>query len=414
MRNAVSHSVIAGGRAVALRWRALSIALRRGMWRATRPWARVTDRGRDDDATSTPRDGRRGTGAAPLVAATHRRHGPRHPWVFASALGFAGIAVLALLHLFDAGDAPKPESLAVADPDAVQNAAPPAAPIPAASWSAPWDHPDDHEDGHHDHDHHGHAPADAHRDPRLVQIDRPLSESDPPPRALEPLAEPAELSLDVAIAAPVPPAPTDSVADAPARFFVTSAGSVDEPPPASEAVHQAAPGDDGWHVAVPFAVRIVPDPAVRTVSFVQSSASASAETRVAPSPLVLAADPPAMTCPGGAVEVTLRITNAGEEVAEGVRLRVDLPEGLTHPHGRALEQPLEPLAPGETRAVRLVVTADGAGEYPIDARLAVGESEGLPVEVLLRCAATAPPSSVPRPGGVSHPAQSPSWCDCVP
>jgi uncharacterized repeat protein (TIGR01451 family) len=64
---------------------------------------------------------------------------------------------------------------------------------------------------------------------------------------------------------------------------------------------------------------------------------------------------------GETLTFDITVTNTGTGAAEGVILEEDVPEGLVHAAGRELEQNLGTLRPGETRQVRLTLTADRPG-----------------------------------------------------
>lgn len=366
MRIAVRNLFSAGGR----RARAAAIAVRRGVWRATRPVARQGGEGRQ---RAIPQD----DGSRTDAGAVHRRRGPQRPWLLASLLGIAGLIVLAVLHLSGLGDAPPGDATASVS----EHAAPAAAPQPPAEWPQPVDF-EEFRAG----------------EPALVDIEprRPLEP--------EPAFDSADLALELIVAEPIPAPAIERVADAGDRFFVTSA--TDPGPAHSE---DFAPADEGWRLAVPFADRAPAADDVRTIAFAQSSASAAAATTVGPSPLVLAGEAPAASCVGAPAEVMLRVTNSGEAAAEEVLLRVDLPEGLAHRHGRSLDQPLGGLEPGETRDVKLVVTPERAGEFSIAACLVAAGIEGNAIEVMLRTDAASPRA----PDGPSA-SPPPPWCDCAP
>jgi uncharacterized repeat protein (TIGR01451 family) len=96
-----------------------------------------------------------------------------------------------------------------------------------------------------------------------------------------------------------------------------------------------------------------------------------------------------VTGPGTAVvgePVTLQITvsNNGTLPAQGVSLQTLLPEGLTHPGGRDLENDLGTLAVGESRQATLAVMPTQAGELRARVRACAGGAEPAEREARLR------------------------------
>ena len=64
---------------------------------------------------------------------------------------------------------------------------------------------------------------------------------------------------------------------------------------------------------------------------------------------------------GDMVTFTIRISNPGSGSATSVILEEDVPEGLIHAAGKSLEFEIGTLAPGETRELDLILTAEKAG-----------------------------------------------------
>lgn len=380
------------------RLRAASIILRRGIWRATRPLARLH--------AALPRRHDSGDAAGARVETPRTPAEPERRWLLATVLGIIGIAVLALLHLPELIKNDRPS---VAEAQLSQSSVtvslgdseslPPATPSPDPQF----------------------APTLLDENAALVEIEPPRSEAPlyeppligsrqnepplnepPPPEPRpnespsfafdpQPLPEPPELSCELSFAVPSPAPRSETVSDAWNRFFVTSAQFAQfATPSANPEESPIPPGDEDWRPAIPLAERVNSARDVRTVSFVQSSANAAATTRVGPLPLLLEAAPPASADSGTPVEIVLRVTNSGESAIEGARVLVDLPEGLSHPRGRELEQTLDALAPGETRDVRLIVTPERAGEFVFEARIATEIADGPPVTVPLKCSESPP------------------------
>ena len=81
---------------------------------------------------------------------------------------------------------------------------------------------------------------------------------------------------------------------------------------------------------------------------------------------------------GEPVPQTIRVTNPGTGVASNVQIEVTVPDGLSHPAGRRLVTDLGSLHPGETRSVRVLLSAVRGGEHTVavkataDGRLIAG------------------------------------------
>ena len=97
---------------------------------------------------------------------------------------------------------------------------------------------------------------------------------------------------------------------------------------------------------------------VATVTF---TAQASARTRCTRPQLVVESSGPRQVLIGQTAVITVRLSNPGTGAATQVVLEEDVPEGLTHPAGRALEFEAGTLMPGETRELALTMTADKPG-----------------------------------------------------
>jgi uncharacterized repeat protein (TIGR01451 family) len=65
---------------------------------------------------------------------------------------------------------------------------------------------------------------------------------------------------------------------------------------------------------------------------------------------------------GETANVTLTVSNPGDGVAEQVRVRAILPEGLEHARGKTVDFDLRNLGPNESRSIQLVCLAKNVGE----------------------------------------------------
>lgn len=98
---------------------------------------------------------------------------------------------------------------------------------------------------------------------------------------------------------------------------------------------------------------------VATVSF-QASASAKA---IATKPkLVLEHTGPGKVMVGSNAIFHIKLSNSGSGVATNVSLEEDVPDGLLHTDGRALEYSVGDIRPGETRLLELTLKADKPGQ----------------------------------------------------
>ena len=97
---------------------------------------------------------------------------------------------------------------------------------------------------------------------------------------------------------------------------------------------------------------------VATVTF---SAQASVRTKATRPQLLLETTAARQVHIGQPVKMTIRLSNPGTGAATRVVLEEDVPDGLTHPGGRALEFEAGTLKPGETRELELTLSATGAG-----------------------------------------------------
>jgi uncharacterized repeat protein (TIGR01451 family) len=113
------------------------------------------------------------------------------------------------------------------------------------------------------------------------------------------------------------------------------------------------------------AVRVVPVESgpigsVATVNFV---AEVGAETVVEQSEVAFQMKLPPEANVGDVVECQFEIVNRGSQVVSGIVLRDIMPEGLHHPAGNDLENPLGDLKPGEKLSESLELKVMKAGEH---------------------------------------------------
>jgi uncharacterized repeat protein (TIGR01451 family) len=125
---------------------------------------------------------------------------------------------------------------------------------------------------------------------------------------------------------------------------------------------------------------------VGSVATLAFEAQASARTLATKPQLALRLDGPQQVMIHDEVRIGIDISNPGTGAAEQVVLLEDVPSGLSHPAGQRLEFEVGRLAPGESRRLELVLTAEQAGRITnvltarADANVVVEES--LDVEVI--------------------------------
>jgi uncharacterized repeat protein (TIGR01451 family) len=85
------------------------------------------------------------------------------------------------------------------------------------------------------------------------------------------------------------------------------------------------------------------------------------QTSVTRPQVQLAMNGPREVALGQTAVFTLRVTNPGSGTATNVMVRDIVPTGFTHPAGEEIEYEVGSLAPGDTREVKLELTAKGAG-----------------------------------------------------
>jgi uncharacterized repeat protein (TIGR01451 family) len=102
--------------------------------------------------------------------------------------------------------------------------------------------------------------------------------------------------------------------------------------------------------------------------------SLRAEVSGAPAaPLTLSLAGPGATLLGHQTAFEIRLSNTAGVPTAPLVLRAPLPPGLEHVMGKVIEAPLDPLAPGETRTLKLEVVADQTGRLPVEVLLLAGE-----------------------------------------
>ncbi|MFQ5731678.1 MAG: hypothetical protein ACE5KM_06970 [Planctomycetaceae bacterium] len=143
------------------------------------------------------------------------------------------------------------------------------------------------------------------------------------------------------------------------RFLVTGVSGAN---PATRSDGPSA-SDDGHAVSRWSSIRTV----AQTVTL---SSSANARWQVAAPKLVVAMR--SQTVSDDQVRIEFRVTNAGNAVAENVRLHVDLPARLRYPVGRKLLHRVGRLDAGGTHTARLTATIARSGRAPVVARVLDG------------------------------------------
>ena len=79
----------------------------------------------------------------------------------------------------------------------------------------------------------------------------------------------------------------------------------------------------------------------------------------------LVLDGPGQVMVGEPAPVTVNVSNPGTGIAHNVVIEAIVPEGLEHTRGERLLMELGSLNPGETRSVRLALTAAGGGRHSV-------------------------------------------------
>ncbi|MCS7237684.1 MAG: hypothetical protein NZ899_05370 [Thermoguttaceae bacterium] len=99
-----------------------------------------------------------------------------------------------------------------------------------------------------------------------------------------------------------------------------------------------------------------------SVAEVVFSAPAGARFRISKPELELRILAPEQVLIGSPAELVLRVSNPGSGPASQVVVEAHLPEGISHPAGQAIMYEVGPLAPGETREVRLTLETKQPGK----------------------------------------------------
>lgn len=100
---------------------------------------------------------------------------------------------------------------------------------------------------------------------------------------------------------------------------------------------------------------------IGSVATVMFAAQASARTTSTRPQLLLESMGPRQVLIGQTMKLQIRLSNPGTGAATRVVLEEDVPDGLVHAAGRALEFEAGTLKPGETRELELTLKADKAG-----------------------------------------------------
>jgi uncharacterized repeat protein (TIGR01451 family) len=91
--------------------------------------------------------------------------------------------------------------------------------------------------------------------------------------------------------------------------------------------------------------------------------ASSGKLKVREPKLAVKATAPQTVMLGDAANVTLMVSNPGDGLAELVKVRAKLPDGLEHPRGQVVEFDLGNLGPNENRTVQLICTAKAPGQH---------------------------------------------------
>ncbi len=100
---------------------------------------------------------------------------------------------------------------------------------------------------------------------------------------------------------------------------------------------------------------------IGSVARVVFQTAASARTMATRPELKIEHTGPEKVLIGRNVTYAITISNPGTGAAYGVTLEADIPEGLRHPRGQALEYSVGMLKPGESRTLQLTLAAEQAG-----------------------------------------------------
>ena len=120
--------------------------------------------------------------------------------------------------------------------------------------------------------------------------------------------------------------------------------------------------ESGGKSAVEVHLMPIDEGEIGSVATVHFQAEASVRTVATRPQLNLKVSSPDNVMIGQQVTLDIKVSNPGSGAATGVVLLENIPEGLRHPAGPSLEFEVGTLAPGETRDLQLVLTADKAGK----------------------------------------------------
>lgn len=118
----------------------------------------------------------------------------------------------------------------------------------------------------------------------------------------------------------------------------------------------------GQEVSVELEVLPLEEGESGSVAEVHFAAPAGARFRVTKPELELRILAPEQVLVGMPAELTLRVSNPGSGPASQVVVEAHLPDGLTHPAGQAIMYEVGPLAPGESRELRLSLQSTQPGK----------------------------------------------------
>jgi uncharacterized repeat protein (TIGR01451 family) len=117
----------------------------------------------------------------------------------------------------------------------------------------------------------------------------------------------------------------------------------------------------GQERRIHFQLKPIEEGSLECHAMVTCMALSGIQTTVTRPQLQLAMTGPREVALGQIAVFTLRVTNPGTGAATNVLIRDVVPEGFTHPAGEEIEYEVGTLAPGESRELRLELTARGAG-----------------------------------------------------
>ena len=127
---------------------------------------------------------------------------------------------------------------------------------------------------------------------------------------------------------------------------------------------------------------------IGSVANVSFNVEASGKTFCTRPLLKLAVQAPNSVLIGENVRLDIEISNPGTGIARNVSLREEVPDGLRHAGGKALDNSVGEIAPGETKKLSLTVQAAAAGT--VANRLYVTADGGLSEEVINTITVNAP------------------------